>query len=168
MGSQSFPNMHPDLEVGNSMDGGHMGLSSRLHPAMSNLHLGSGGNGGGSSNTRSGGQNSSSWQNKDWQDGFRALLPNVNVSFGPSNSFMEGGPPHPRAPPLPGFPQRNNNSSNNSSNSLGNAVAAASVAGMSMPNREDNHMGMVRQRSVGAPHHPSMAARQHSKWATYS
>ncbi|TRY74590.1 hypothetical protein TCAL_01643 [Tigriopus californicus] len=163
LGSQSFPNMHPDLDVGNSMDGVPMGLSSRLHPAMSNLHLGSGGGGGGgggsSSNSSRGGQNSSSWQNKDWQDGFRALLPNVNVSFGPSNSFMDGGPPHPRAPPLPGFPQRNNS---NSSNSLGNAAAVAAAAGMSMPNREDNHMGMVRQRSVGAPHHPSMAARQHS------
>ena len=40
---------------------------------------------------------SSGWQNKDWQDGLRAVLPNVNFSFGNlQNSFQhhqhQGGP----------------------------------------------------------------------------
>lgn len=80
--------------------------------------------------TSSGGRIGDSWQSKDWEDGFRALLPNINVSFGPNISQQQqqqlqqqhqGGNFHShsqhhggdmvghRNPPslLPGFPQRN-------------------------------------------------------------
>ena len=45
-------------------------------------------------------QNHDVFNTKDWQDGLRALLPNINISFGAANHSNQSLPlGHPRAPP---------------------------------------------------------------------
>lgn len=97
------------------------------------------------------GTGSSSTSQKDWQDGFRALLPNVNVSFGALPHQQNQLPHHLLDGVLDsGSSSRFNNLSTNSSNMLNDPHQNST-------NNHHTHMSQV-ERS----HHMQQSMRQNS------
>ncbi len=95
--------MHPRFNGGSPSPFDNFAASSHLHQPQPPLHHPEFGLGNHLHKLRAGSpqqQQQQSWQNqnKDWQEGFRALLPNVNVSFGNLPGGGGGGSANPGTP----------------------------------------------------------------------